>query len=90
MVKEELVSEVAAQAGVTKRVAEAAVEAVIDTIMAAVEDGERVTLNNFGTFERKHRNPRTGRVPATGEAVDIPARDLPWFTPSQCFKDRLT
>lgn len=89
MVKEELIAEVAAQVGVTKRVAEAAVEAIIDTVMAAVEDGEKVQLNGFGTFERKHRNQRTGRVPATGEPVTIPARDVPWFTPSQGFRDRL-
>lgn len=89
MCKEELIAEVAAQAGITKRVAEDAVNAVVDTIIAAVSSGDKVQLNNFGTFELKHRNARIGRKPSTGEAVPIPARDIPWFTPGHAFKERV-
>ena len=53
------------------------VESVLNTIVATVAAGEKVSLPGFGTFESKHREARTGRNPRTKEAVEIPASTVP-------------
>ena len=54
---------------------------------AAMARGERVQISGFGTFETKHRQARVGRNPATRQAVQIPATDVPAFKPAQALKD---
>ena len=61
-----------------------AIDAAIDSIRDSVVHGERVTLADFGTFERKHRNERIARNPRRPEIpIVVPARDLPAFTPAR-------
>ncbi len=71
MTKSDLISEVAAKVGMTKKDADAAVNAVIDTITDALTSGDKVQLVGFGTFEVKTRSEHTGRNPFTGEAMTI-------------------
>ena len=56
-------------------------DALIQNVTFALHSGHRVKIAGFGAFEMKHRNARTGRNPHTGEAVPIPARNVPSFTP---------
>ena len=58
-----LVAEVSRRTGLSKADAGRAIDAVIDSIRDSVVRGERVTLADFGTFERKHRNERIARNP---------------------------
>ena len=63
------------------------VDATIDAIRDSVVKGERVTLADFGTFERKHRNQRIARNPRKPDVpIVVPARDLPSFTPGKEFR----
>ena len=87
MNKTELIAAAAQQAGVTKKDAEAVINAALETISATLAQGEKVQLSNFGNFETKYREPRVGRNPHTGEAVAIPATRLPVFKPSNALKD---
>lgn len=64
MNKTELVAAVAAKAELSKKDAEAAVKAVIDSVTEALADGDKVALVGFGTFEVKTRAARTGKNPA--------------------------
>ena len=50
------------------------VDAVFGALEKVLNEGERVSIQGFGTFERKYRDTRTGRNPATGEAVTIQGR----------------
>lgn len=59
--------------------AERAVNAVLETITAALERGDRVELRGFGAFSVRHRDARTGRNPRTGEKVEVPAKAAPFF-----------
>lgn len=63
MNKSELIAQVAEKSNLTKKDAEKAVTAVIDTIVSAVIEGEKVQLVGFGTFEQRQRNERTGVDP---------------------------
>ena len=87
MNKSELIAAVAAKADLSKKDAEAAVKAVIDSVSEALADGDKVALVGFGTFEVKTRAARTGKNPRTGEAIEIPAAKVPSFTAGAALKN---
>ncbi|MER0239627.1 HU family DNA-binding protein [Fulvimarina sp. MAC8] len=87
MNKNELVSAVSEKADLSKQQASAAVDAVFGTIEEALADGGDIRLVGFGTFAVTHRNASKGRNPSTGAEVDIPARNVPKFTPGKGLKD---
>jgi len=85
-----LVAEVAKRTGLSKADSGRVVDAAIDTIRETVVRGERVTLADFGTFERKHRNERVARNPRKPDVpIVVPARDLPAFTPGKEFRENV-
>ena len=86
MNKLDLVGAVAEKAGITKRDAERAVNALVETIEDALKQGERVSLVGFGTFEVRDRKPRVGRNPQTGEEIRIPAGRVPSFKAGKALK----
>ena len=87
MNKVELVAAVAEKAGLSKKDAEKAVAAVIDSIVGAVAKDEKVQLIGFGTFEVRSRAARTGRNPLTKETITIAASKQPVFKAGKAFKD---
>lgn len=87
MKKTNLVESVATKAELSKKDAEAAVTAVIDSITEALKDGEKVTLVGFGTFEVKERAARTGLNPRTKEKIEIAAAKVPGFKAGKALKD---
>ncbi len=89
MNKSQLIEAVAAKGEMKKKDAEAAVNAVIDTIAEAMKNGEKVQVVGFGTFEVKTRGARTGRNPKTGETIEVPASKHPAFSASKALKDQL-
>ena len=89
MNKQELISAAAEKTGFSKKDTEATVTAVLETIISALEDTEKVQLVGFGSFEVKERAARIGRNPKTKEAIEIPASKAPVFKPSKALKDIL-
>lgn len=87
MNKVELVAAVAEKAALSKKDAEKALNAVLDTVVSALADGDKVSLVGFGTFETRHREARQGRNPATGETIEIAASTQPAFKAGRAFKD---
>ena len=71
--KSDIVDAIAATAGVTKKQAADALAATVGAITAALKNGERVQVPGFGSFVVSRRNARTGRNPATGASIFIPA-----------------
>ncbi|MEE1261993.1 HU family DNA-binding protein, partial [Ruminococcus sp.] len=71
----------------SKKDAEKALNATIDTIIKAVAEGEKIQLTGFGTFEQRQRNARTGVDPRTGNSIEIPASKVPAFKAGKGFKD---
>lgn len=87
MNKTELSAAVAAKADMTRKQAEAAVNALVDVIGEALTKGEKVQLVGFGTFEVKDRPARKARNPRTGEEIDIAASKAPVFKAGKALKD---
>jgi len=87
MNKAELIEAVAEAADLSKAGATRAVDAVLDTITAALKGGQQVTLVGFGTFEVRERAARAGRNPQTGETINIPASKAPSFKAGKALKD---
>lgn len=85
-----LVAEVAKRTGLSKADVARVVDATIDSVRESVVKGERVTLADFGTFERRHRNERIARNPRKPAVpIVVPARDLPAFTPGKEFREQV-
>ncbi len=87
MKKTELIAAVAEQSGLSKKDAEKALSATLDTIIKAVAEGAKIQLTGFGTFEQRQRNARTGVDPRTGNSIEIPASKVPAFKAGKAFKD---
>ncbi|UZD43933.1 HU family DNA-binding protein [Selenomonas sputigena] len=87
MNKTELVANVAEKAGLSKKDAEKALGAVIESIEEALVEGDKVQLIGFGTFEVKDRAARTGRNPQTGKEIKIAASRNPVFKAGKALKD---
>jgi len=80
MTKSDFVDKVAAEAGLSKKDAGAAVDAVISTIESSLKSGEEVSFTGFGKFHVAKRGAREGRNPRTGETMQIAASNVPRFT----------
>ena len=89
MNKAELVEAVAEKAELSKRDAEAAVDAVLEVIEAAVVKGEEVKLSGFGIFSKKARAAREGTNPSNQKKIKIPASNTVTFKVSKAFKEKL-
>lgn len=87
MNKSELIADVAVRADITKKDADAAVNAVIDSITNALQKGDKVQLVGFGTFEVRTRGARTGRNPRNNEEISIPESKAPAFKAGKALKD---
>ena len=87
MRKQELVNQVAKAAEVSQQKAAAVIDVLIHAVTDAMAAGESVSLVGFGTFSVSERPARQGRNPATGAAIDIPARKSPSFKAGKVLKE---
>lgn len=87
MNKSELIDAVASKTELSKKDSEKAVNAVVDSVKAALAKGDKVQLVGFGTFEVRKRNARTGLNPQTKKAIKIPATKVPAFKAGKALKD---
>ena len=89
MNKVTLVAKIAEKSGLSKKQAELALGAFIDSVTEALKEGDSVQIIGFGTFEVKERPARTGRNPATGETIEIAASKAPAFKVGKTFKSAI-
>ena len=89
MTKVEIIEKMAKDAGVSKAVAQKALDSFIDSIKKTLKKGNKVTLIGFGTFSVGKRAARKGRNPQTGEVIKIKASKAPKFKAGKAFKDAL-
>lgn len=87
MNKTELVASVAEKTGFTKKDAEKAVNAFIDSVKEEVSEKGKVQIIGFGTFDYKKRAARKGKNPQTGAEINIPASTVPVFKAGKGFKE---
>ncbi len=89
MNKEQLVKAIAAKTDQPQSVVTKILNAITDTIVETVADGDKVTLVGFGSFEPRPRKERNGKNPQTGETITIPATTVPAFSAGKIFKDKV-
>ena len=86
MKKTELVAAIAEKAEISKKDAEKALAAFVETVTETLDKGDKVQLIGFGTFEVRKRAARTGINPQTKKTIKIPASKTPVFKACQAFK----
>lgn len=90
MTKSELIQRLAeANPHLYLRDVERIVTTIFDEITSALADGDRVELRGFGAFSVKERGARTGRNPRTGDAVEVPAKYVPYFKTGKQLREKL-
>jgi DNA-binding protein HU-beta len=89
MNKNDLVTAVASEAGVSKAQAEACVNAVTTSISGTLAKGDKVSLIGFGTFSVSKRAARTGRNPQTGATIQINAKNVCKFKAGKALGDSM-
>ena len=87
MNKGDLIDAIAASTGLSKADAGRAVDATTSAIAGELSSDGSVELVGFGTFSVSHRAARMGRNPATGEAIQIKASNVPKFKAGKALKD---
>lgn len=89
MNKTELIAAVAGKAELSKKDAEKALNAIVDTVVDELKAGDKVQIVGFGTFEARERAARKGINPLTKAAIDIPASKVPAFKAGKVLKDAM-
>ena len=87
MTKQDIISNMATSASISKAAAGKALDGFLTGVQKALKKGDKVTLIGFGTFAVKKRSARKGRNPQTGATIKIPATKVPKFTPGKKLKD---
>src|ERR1700676_5207561 len=87
MTKADLVEKVTRLGDLTRRDGEVIVETIFESVIGALQGGDKIEIRGFGSFRIRQRNPRIGRNPKTGERVEVPAKRVPYFKPSKELRD---
>ena len=81
--KTDLIEEVSRVVEIPQKEAAVVVEYILDSMVHAIGRGYKVEIRGFGSFRTRQRGARVGRNPKTGVRVDVPAKRIPFFKPSQ-------
>ena len=89
MTKADIIEQIYEKVGFSKKESAEIVELVFDTMKETLERGEKIKVSGFGNFVVRRKRPRIGRNPQTGEEIEISARRVLTFRPSQVLKSML-
>ena len=89
MTKADLIEVIHDKVGLSKKESADIVELVFETMKQTLESSEKIKISGFGNFEVRNKNLRIGRNPKTGESIEISARRVLTFKPSQVLKASL-
>ncbi len=87
MTKADLIEEVSGVVELTRKESEVIVEAIFDSVVRSLRNGDKIEIRGFGSFRTRERQSRIGRNPKTGARVEVPAKRIPYFKPSKELKD---
>jgi integration host factor subunit beta len=90
MTKSQLVQQLVNQAShISQKDMSLIVDTVFESMIKALEDGDRIELRGFGTFEVRVREPRQGRNPKSGSKVSLGIRKVPFFKAGKELKEMI-
>jgi integration host factor subunit beta len=87
LTKADLIEEVLRITELPRKESETIVETIFDSIIESLQKGEKIEIRGFGSFRTRQRRGRVGRNPKTGEKVEVPPKQIPFFKPSKELKD---
>jgi len=87
LTKADLIEEVLRVTELPRKESETIVETIFESIIDALQKGDKIEIRGFGSFRTRQRRGRIGRNPKTGEKVEVPAKKIPFFKPSKELKD---
>src|SRR5438874_13724088 len=87
LTKADLIEEVLNVTELPRKESETIVETIFESIIGALQKGEKIEIRGFASFRTRERRGRVGRNPKTGEKVEVPAKKIPYFKPSKDLKD---
>jgi integration host factor subunit alpha len=87
--KASIIDEICQKIGLPKKDSTDLVELLFDTMKQTLERGENLKISGFGSFTVRQKKSRLGRNPQTGQAMEITARKVVTFKPSQVLRDAL-
>ncbi len=82
-----LIQKISEKSDLTRKQAEAALNAFIDSVTESLKNDEKVQIVGFGTFEVRHRPEHQGLNPATLEPITVKATKTPCFKPGKSYKE---
>ena len=90
MTKSELIERLCrAEGSLSRQQAESVVNAIFDSMVQALQDGEKIEIRGLGSFTIRERKAREARNPKTGDAVEIPAKKMPFFKTGKELRERV-
>ncbi|MFK8047599.1 MAG: integration host factor subunit beta [Halioglobus sp.] len=90
MTKSELIELIAAsQTQLSSKDVELAIKTILEQMSQALSTGERIEIRGFGSFSLHYREPRRGRNPKTGDAVELTGKYVPHFKPGKELRERV-
>ena len=89
LTKRGLIEELSRVLEVPRKEADVILVRIIDSIVRAIQNGDKVEIRGFGAFGTRQRRPRTARNPKTGTRVDVPAKRVAFFKPSKDLKEMI-
>ena len=87
LTKADLIEEVLRVTELPRKESESIVETIFESIIQALQKGEKIEIRGFGSFRTRQRRGRVGRNPKTGAKVEVKAKKIPFFKPSKELKD---
>ena len=87
LTKADLIEEVLRISELPRKESETIVETIFESIIDALQKGDKIEIRGFGSFRTRERRGRIGRNPKTGAKVDVPPKKIPFFKPSKELKD---
>ena len=89
MTKSELIETILSrQSQLSAKDVELAVKTILEHMSQALSGGERIEIRGFGSFSLHFREPRRGRNPKTGDAVELSGKYVPHFKPGKELRER--
>jgi integration host factor subunit beta len=90
MTKSELIELIASrQTQLSAKDVELAVKTILEHMSQTLSTGERIEIRGFGSFSLHYREPRKGRNPKTGDAVQLTGKYVPHFKPGKELRERV-
>ncbi|MEJ2367935.1 MAG: integration host factor subunit beta [Acidobacteriota bacterium] len=89
MTKADIIELVSKRSDLPKKQAELVVNTVIESVVDALDNGDKVELRGFGSFRMKVRKPRVARNPKTGEKVHVDEKHVPYFRAGKELKEKI-